>query len=61
MEAKSDDNSDGEEEVAHADTEEMKFDIPRMVNGFQFAYDCGDEPEEEDDEMRNSDDEDDDE
>ena len=42
------------------DQSRAKLDIEKMP-GFQFTYDCGDEPEEEDDEVRNSDDDDDDE
>ena len=53
------DNIDDDETVLD-DAPRLKLDVQRMgQGGFNFAYDCGDEPEEEDDEMRNSDDEDD--
>ena len=48
-----------EDETVLDDAPRLKLDVQKMpAGGFNFAYDCGDEPEEEDDEMRNSDDED---
>ena len=56
MRSKSD-NIDDDETVLD-DAVPLKLAVQKMPQGFNFAYDCGDEPDEEDDEMRDSDDED---